>query len=149
VGREDRVDDDLIFRDRRNTLTRWALAYRRRRRSMCRCSRDVLLRYRVIAGRCASMAGWGLRWRFRLQPLYGVSTSRVQMELAEAKAAVAGLPTLVYAPAFDGIDPATNEGLISLRYEVKKGPIHDFCGGQEAVVGAIGNWAGHRKPVED
>lgn len=51
------------------------------------------------------------------------------MELAEAKAAVTGLPTLVDAPALDGIDPAANEGLISFRYKVKKGPTHDFGGG--------------------
>lgn len=75
------------------------------------------------------MAGWCLRGGFRLQPLYRVSTSREQVELAEAKTAVAGLPALVDAPALDGVDPAANEGLVSLRYKVKKGPAHDFCGG--------------------
>jgi len=71
------------------------------------------------------------------------------VELAKAKAAVAGLPALVYAPAFDGVDPATNEWLVSLSYKVKEGPAHNFCGRQEAVIGAIDDRAGHRKPVED
>lgn len=92
------------------------------------------------------MAGWCLRGGFFLHPLadtakvrikpregeeheHRVSASRIQVELAEAKAAVTGLPTLVDAPALDGIDPAANEGLISFRYKVKKGPTHDFGGG--------------------
>jgi hypothetical protein len=75
------------------------------------------------------MAGCGLRGGFRFQSLDRVSATRVQVELAEAKTAVAGLPALVHAPALDGIDPAANEGLVSLRYKVKKGPTHDFSGG--------------------
>lgn len=71
------------------------------------------------------------------------------MEFAKTKAAIAGLPALVHAPALDSIYPAANEGLVSLSYKVEKGSIHDFCGRQEAVVGAIVDRTGRRKPVED
>jgi len=82
----------------------------------------------------------GLRG-FRFQPLDGIAASGEQVELAKAKAAVTGLSALVHAPSLDGIDPATNKGLVSLSYKVKKGSTHDFCGGQEAVVGAIDDGA--------
>jgi hypothetical protein len=71
------------------------------------------------------------------------------VELAKAKAAVARLPALVHAPAFDGVDPAAHERLVSLDYEIEEGPAHDLRRGQEAVVRAVVDWAGHREPVED
>lgn len=71
------------------------------------------------------------------------------MELAEAKPAVARLPALVHAPAFDGVDPATDERLVSLGYEIEKWSIHDFRRGQEAVVRAIVDGAKCREPVEN
>jgi hypothetical protein len=79
----------------------------------------------------------GLWEGFRFQALDGITPSGEQVKLAKAKAAVTGLSALVHAPTLDGIDPATNEGFVSLSYKVKKGSTHDFCCGQEAVIGAI------------
>ena len=73
----------------------------------------------------------------------------MEVELAKAKATVARLAALIHAPAFDGIDPAAHERLISLGDKVEERPAHDLRRGQEAVVGAIVDRAGHREPVED
>jgi len=64
------------------------------------------------------------------------------VELAKAKTTVARLAALIHAPAFDGIDPAAHERFISLGDKVEEGPTHDLRRGQEAVVGAIVDWAG-------
>jgi hypothetical protein len=51
------------------------------------------------------------------------------MKLAKTKAAIARLPALVHAPAFDSVDPAAHERLVSLGYKVEEGPAHDLsCG---------------------
>ena len=71
------------------------------------------------------------------------------MELAKAKATVARLAALIHAPAFDGIDPAAHERFVSLGDKVEEWPAHDLRRGQEAVVRAIVDRAGHRESVED
>jgi hypothetical protein len=71
------------------------------------------------------------------------------VKLAKTKTAVAWLPALVHTPAFDSIDPAAHERLVSLGYKIKEGSAHDLSCGQETVVGAIVNWARHREAVED
>ena len=74
---------------------------------------------------------------------------RIEMELAKPEATVARLAALIHTPAFDGIDPAAHERFVSLGYKVEERPAHDLRRGQEAVVGAIVDRAGHRESVED
>lgn len=71
------------------------------------------------------------------------------MELAKAKASVARLAALIHTPAFDGIDPAAHERLVSPGDEVKERPAHDVRRRQEAVIGTIVDRAVLREPVED
>lgn len=70
MGREDGVDDNLIFYDRRNPLTLWPVARRRSRPSTSRGrSRGVLLGCRTVARRRAPMTRRGLQSRFWFQAL--------------------------------------------------------------------------------
>jgi len=78
-----------------------------------------------------------------------ISTPRGEVELAKAKPAVARLPALIHAPALDGVDPATDECLVSLGHEIEEWSVHDFRRGQEAVVRAVVDRAKGREPVED
>ena len=81
--------------------------------------------------------------------VHRISATRKQVKLAKTKAAVARLPALIDAPAFDSINPAAHERLVPLGYKIEEGPAHNLSCGQETVVGAIVNWTRHRKPVED
>jgi hypothetical protein len=81
--------------------------------------------------------------------IHRISTPREKVELAEAKPTVARLAALVHTPAFDGVDPATDERLVSLGYEIKERSTHDLSRGQEAVVRAIVDRAEGREPVKD
>jgi len=111
------------------------------------CPWRVVLRS-VAGGRAPTVTLLRL-WRFWLQSFNGISTPREKVELAEAKPTVARLAALVHTPAFDGVDPATDERLISLGYEIKERSTHDLSRGKEAVVRAIVDRAEGREPVED
>jgi hypothetical protein len=73
--------------------------------------------------------------------VHGVSSTRIELKFSKAKAAVAGLATLVHAPALDGVDPAPDEGLVSLCDKVEEGSAEYLHRGEEAVVGAVADRA--------
>jgi hypothetical protein len=58
--------------------------------------------------------------------VHRISASRKQVELAKAKATVAGLSALIHAPTLDGFDPAPDKPLISSRYKIEEGTTHYF-----------------------
>jgi hypothetical protein len=141
VRREDSIYDDLDFRivrrGPRPTMPWSAPAHVRRHVGLAPV--EVLApvaRYDVDVEMSCKASLPGMRSN---KMTYTESQPRGNnLNLPKPKATVTWLPTLVYAPAFGGVDPDTYERFVSLGYGV-----------EETVVGAIDNPAGHREPVED
>ena len=81
--------------------------------------------------------------------LHAFATSDQEPESTEAEPTITGLPTLIYTPPLDALDPGLDDAFVLCTYKVEETPPNGVRRLDQKIVGTVQNGAAYSESVKN